>query len=367
MQDDLTQRDIKELCEQAGAVRDKGKGKVVSYSLNVFLPLTRLCRNACGYCDYRAFEPVSNELFLSPDQVLATALAGEAAGCTEALLVTGDKPELRYPEARRWLCDRHCDSTAHYACEMARLVLAETRLYPHTNVGVANRTELIELKQVNVSVGLMLETTAERLSRPGEPHGQAPDKLPRSRFDFLANAGDLRIPTTTGLLIGIGETRRERIETICAIRELHEKYGHIQEVIIQNFRPKPGSAMAQAVGVSLPEILWTCAAARLLLGPQMNLQVAPNLVPADSLAGCIGAGINDWGGISPLTPDYVNRDFPWPSLAVLQRETEVAGYRPRHRFPVYPEFVEFLPPPLKGRLEREADEEGYVRTPAVVS
>ncbi len=367
MQDDLTQRDIKELCEQAGAVRDQGRGKVVSYSVNVFLPLTRLCRNACGYCDYRTAEPISEEPFLSATEVLVTARAAEKAGCTEALFVTGDKPELRYPEARRWLRDRHFDSTAHYACEMARLVLAETRLYPHTNVGVANRAELIELKQVNVSIGLMLETTAERLSQPGKPHGRSPDKLPRSRFDFLANAGELRIPTTTGLLIGIGETRRERVETILAIRKLHEKYGHIQEVIIQNFRPKPGSAMTQAADVPLSEILWTCAAARLLLGPCVNLQVAPNLVPPDWLAACLGAGINDWGGISPLTPDYVNRDSPWPPLAVLRRETEAAGFRPRLRFPVYPEFMELLPPHLKERLKRDADEEGYVRTAAFVS
>lgn len=367
MEESLIHRDVREMCEEAAALRDQGKGKTVSYSLNVFLPLTRLCRNACGYCDYRMSEPISREPFLSATEVLATARAAEKAGCTEALFVTGDKPELRYPEARRWLRDQHCDSTAHYACEMARLVLAETRLYPHTNVGVANRTELIALKQVNVSIGLMLETTAERLSRPAEPHGESPDKVPRARLDFLANAGELGIPTTTGLLIGIGETRRERVETILAIRKLHQKYGHIQEVIIQNFRPKPGSAMAEAVDVPLSEILWTCAAARLLLGPGLNLQVAPNLVPRDWLAACLGAGINDWGGISPLTPDYVNRGSPWPPLAVLQRETGAAGYRPRHRFPVYPEFVELLPPHLKERLKRDADKECYVRTAAFVS
>ncbi len=362
MQEDLNQRDIQELCEQAGAVRDRGRGKTVSYSLNVFLPLTRLCRNACGYCDYRVAEPTSDDVFLSPDEVLATAHEGEAAGCSEALIVTGDKPEIRYPSARRWLRDHHFDSTAHYACEMGRLLLNDTRLYPHTNVGVVNRAELIQLKQVNASIGLMLETTAERLSQSGEAHGQSPDKLPRARLDFLANAGELGIPTTTGLLIGIGETRQERLETILAIRKLHRDYGHIQEVIVQNFRPKHGSAMAHSAGVPLSEILWTCAAARLLLGPCMNLQIAPNLVSDDWLAACLGAGINDWGGVSPVTPDYVNRDSPWPPLALLGEQTEAAGFRLRRRFPVYPEWIESLPTLVRERLKRDADEEGYVRT-----
>jgi len=360
MQDDLTQREIKELYEQAGSLRDQGKGKTVSYSRNVFLPLTRLCRNACGYCDFRVSEPFDDEIFFSPEEVLATARVGEKAGCTEALLVTGDKPELRYPDARRWLRDHHFDSTAHYASEMARLVLAETRLYPHTNAGVANRAELVELKQVNASVGLMLETTAERLCQPGEPHAQSPDKRPRARLDFLENAGELGIPTTTGVLIGIGETRQERLESILAIRKLQERYGNIQEVIVQNFRPKRESAMAQAAEVPLSEILWTCAAARLLLGACMNLQVAPNLVQGEWMAACLEAGINDWGGVSSVTPDYVNRDSPWPSLAFLQSQTESAGFRLRERFPVYPEFIELLPTPLQERLKRDADKEGYV-------
>ncbi len=367
MQEDLIGGDINELCERAARLRDLGKGKTVSFSLNVFLPLTRLCRNSCGYCDYRASESIRDDSFLSADEAIATAWAGETAGCTEALLVSGDKPELRYPEARRWLRDHHFDSTAHYACEIARLVLAETRLYPHTNVGVANWAELHELRQVNASIGLMLETTAIRLSRLGGPHDQSPDKLPGTRLDFLANAGELAIPTTTGLLIGIGETRHERLDTLIAIRRLHEDYGHIQEVIIQNLRPKPGSVMAQAPHVPLSEILWTCAAARLILGPSMNLQVAPNLLSNDWLAACLHAGLNDWGGVSPLTPDYVNRECPWPSLAVLQHLTDAAGFTLRRRFPVYPEFVRLLPRLLKERLERNADEDGYVRTAALVS
>jgi len=364
MQEDLRDRDINELCEQACALRDQGKGRTISYSLNVFLPLTRLCRNACGYCDYSMSETGCAGPFLSPDQVLATVRAGETAGCIEALLVAGDKPELRYPEVRGWLRDHHFDSTAHYACETARLILAETRLYPHTNVGVATRAELVEMKEVNASIGLMLETTAERLSQPSGAHGQSPDKLPRARLDCLADAGELRIPTTTGLLVGIGETRQERVEALLAIWTLHEKYGHIQEVIIQNFHPKPGSAMAQAAPVPMSEILWTCAAARLLLGPCLNLQVAPNLIPGRWLAACFGAGVNDLGGVSPLTPDYVNCDSPWPSLPELRTWTQTAGFKLRQRFPVYPRFFDFLPRLLRERVTRDADEEGYVRTAA---
>ncbi|RPJ59726.1 MAG: 7,8-didemethyl-8-hydroxy-5-deazariboflavin synthase subunit CofG [Acidobacteria bacterium] len=366
MQEDLAARDIEELCEQAAALRDRGKGKTVSYSLNVFLPLTRLCRNVCSYCDYRISEPPGEDFFLSPDEVLAAARNGEKAGCTEALLVTGDKPEMRYPEARRWLRDHHLDSTAQYACAMARLVLNETRLHPHTNAGVVNRGELAELKLVNASVGLMLETTAERLSQSGKAHFQSPDKVPQARLDFLARAGEMRIPTTTGLLIGIGETRQERQDTILAIRRVHENYGHIQEVIIQNFKPKSSlhgtHAAAQIASVPFSEILWTCAAARLLLGPCLNLQAAPNLVPRAWLTACLGAGINDWGGISPVTPDYVNQDSPWPPLAVLKQETEAAGFHLRRRFPVYPEFIDWLQPLLKERLMRDVDEDGYVRT-----
>ncbi|MFB3904352.1 MAG: 7,8-didemethyl-8-hydroxy-5-deazariboflavin synthase CofG [Acidobacteriota bacterium] len=366
MLEDFADQDIHQFCEQAAAVRDHGKGKTVSYSLNVFLPLTRLCRNACGYCDYRVTEPNGRALFLSAEEVLETARAGEKAGCAEALFVAGDKPERRYPEARRWLRDRHFDSTAHYACEMARLVLSNTRLYPHTNIGLANRAELIELKQVNASIGLMLETTAQRLSCLGGPHGQSPDKFPPTRLEFLACAGELRIPTTTGLLIGIGETRAERLDAILAISRLQRDYGHIQEVIIQNFRPKLGSSMAEVVDVPCSEILWTCAAARLLLGPSLNLQVAPNLLPRRWLAACLGAGVNDWGGISPLTPDYVNHESPWPPLAALREETEAAGFKLRQRFPIYPEFIDRLPPRLKERLRKDADEEGYVRSPALV-
>ena len=362
MQDDLTQCDIEEFCEQAARVRDAGKGRTVSYSLNVFLPLTRLCRNACRYCDYRVSQPDGGPVFVSPEEVLTIARAGERAGCTEALLVSGDKPELRFPKRGAGFVTT--TSTARLTMPVKwPASLSPKRDSIRTPMsGVANRAELVELKKVNASIGLMLESTAERLSRAGGPHDLSPDKLPRVRLDFLANAGELRIPTTTGLLIGIGETRRERLAAIHAIRKLHEEYGHIQEVIVQNFRPKNGSDMHAAAAVPLSEILWTSAAARLLLGPRMNIQVAPNLVPRDWLAACLGAGVNDWGGVSPLTPDYVNRECPWPELSSLQRQTESAGFVLRPRFPVYPEFVKFLPPLLGDRLNQEADEGGYVRT-----
>lgn len=366
MKDALWQMGIEELCEQAAELRDQGKGRTISYSLNVFLPLTRLCRNNCGYCDYRMARPITEGLFLHPEQVIASARAGEKAGCAEALLVSGDKPEQRYPAARRWLREHHFDSTAHFACEMARLVLDETRLFPHTNVGVANRAEITAMKEVNASIGLMLETTNHQLGQGGKPHDQSPDKHPQARLGFLANAGELGIPTTTGLLVGIGETRKDRVEAIAAIGRLHEKYGHIQEVIIQNFRPKRESAMAEVPAIPVSEILWTCSVARLLLGPGMNLQVAPNLIPTDRLAACLRAGTNDWGGISPLTVDFVNLDSPWPPLAVLRKQTEAAGFFLRQRFPVYPEFVDLLQPMLKDRVGAAADDEGYVRKETLV-
>ena len=371
MLSDLLTADVSDLCAQAGRLRDQGKGKTISYSLNVFLPLTRLCRNRCGYCDYRV-EPLKREpeerdsLFLSPEEILATARAAQDAGCTEALFVTGDKPERRYPDEGRWLRERHLDSTPHYAFEMARLILSHTRLYPHTNAGVMTPAELKALKQVNASIGLMLETTADRLCRPGYPHAHSPDKLPQVRLDFLRQAGKLHIPTTTGLLIGIGETRSERLQAILEIRRIQEEYGHIQEVIIQNFKPKQGTAMAKMSGPPLSEILWTCAAARLLLGPEMNIQVAPNLVPGGSGAfgRCLAAGINDWGGISPLTPDFVNRESRWPAVTELKEKTEQHGFILRRRFPVYPEFIRrksrFLSRCIYEKLNQDADSEGYV-------
>jgi len=362
---------ISELCKQACLLRDQGKGRTVSYSPNVFIPLTRLCRNACGYCNYRLPENDSEAPFLSPDEVLAIARAGERAGCTEALIVTGDKPEFRYSKARRWLTEHHSESTGHYAAEMGRLIFSETQLYPHTNAGVIGREELIRLTESNASVGLMLETVADRLGHHGRPHAKSLDKDPPARLDFLRQTGRLSIATTTGLLIGIGETRQERLETILAIQKINEQYGHIQEVIIQNFRPKAGSEMADMSEPPLSEILWTCATARILLGADMNLQVAPNLLPNCSRTACLGAGINDWGGVSPLTPDYVNRESPWPTLSELQRETEEAGFALRPRFPVYPEFIQagprFLAPQILKRLTEDCDHEGYIRTGALVA
>jgi FO synthase len=342
----------------------------VTFSASVFIPVTHRCRDACGYCNYRQAGNETAAGFLSEEQVLALVHEGELAGCTEALLVTGDKPELAYPEVRRWLADRHYDSTAHYVYELAERILSETHLYPHSNVGVVGRAELERLHEVNASLGLMLETTSRRLCYGDGAHVQSPDKSPELRLEFLSVAGELGIPVTTGLLLGIGETRQERIDTVLAIKEINDRYGHIQEVIVQNFRPKPATPMASHRAPSLLEIVWTTGMTRAILGPGMNIQVPPNLI-AD-IPGAYGAvleaGANDWGGVSPITGDCINAEAPWPSLERLRAETSRAGFRLRHRFPVYPEFIRlktgFISSRVRARLFADADEEGYVRSAA---
>ena len=316
-----------------------GHGYTVSFSRKVFIPLTRLCRDVCHYCTF-AQPPRSGERpYLTPEEVLAIARAGEAAGCKEALFTLGDQPERRYAAARRALADLGAESTLAYLEAAAGLVLRETGLLPHLNPGVMAEAWLQRLRAVSVSQGIMLETTAERLSRRGGPHFGSPDKTPSVRLATLEAAGRARVPFTTGLLIGIGETRAERIETLLAIRGLHERYGHIQEVIVQNFRAKPGTRMADAPEPTLEDHLWTIAVARIVLGPAMNIQAPPNLRP-DALAQLIRAGINDWGGVSPVTPDHVNPEAPWPHLDVLERATERAGRTLIERLAIYPEFLQ---------------------------
>ena len=353
------------LCDQATALRDQARGTTISFSPKVFIPLTRLCRDSCGYCVFRQ-EPQPNEdCFMRPEEVLSVARSGQQKGCREALFVLGERPEVRYPEARRWLTERGCDSTVDYLFQMCQLVLRETSLYPHTNAGILTRSELTALQQVNASLGLMLESTSLRLSEPGGPHAVAPSKHPRVRVNALRLAGELGIPFTTGILVGIGETLEERIEALNLIRDLHQRYGHIQEVIIQNFKAKPGTAMASAAGPSFAEMLETIALARLILGRQMNIQAPPNLSATDRrYLEYLGAGLNDWGGISPITIDYVNPEAPWPHLQELTNRTAERGFKLRARFPVYPEYIyekgHLIPSELRGRLRKEADSEGYI-------
>lgn len=356
--------DLPAVCAAACVVRERGKGRTVTFSPKVFIPLTRLCRDRCGYCTFRTTPRDDARLYMDPAEVVAVARAGEAAGCTEALFTLGERPEQRFPEARRWLAQRGYRTTVEYLRDAAALVLRETSLWPHLNPGTMSRREMETLREVSASMGLMLESTSERLCGPGGPHEGAPSKRPRVRLRTLETAGRLRVPFTTGLLIGIGETPEERVDTLLAIRESHERWGHIQEVIVQNFRAKPGTPMARWPEPPPEDVMRTAAVARLILGAHMNIQVPPNLT-SPGFAGYLAAGINDWGGVSPVTADYVNPEAPWPALRVLREATEEKGFTLRARLPVYPEYVvhrpEYLAPSLRDRLRAAADPMGYAR------
>ncbi len=324
-----------QLCAEACRLRP---GRLVTYSPKVFIPLTTLCRDVCGYCTFARPPRRGERAYMSVDEVLEIARAGAAAGCHEALFTLGDKPELRYRVARDELAALGCETTIEYLARAARAVLEETGLLPHLNPGVMSRDELVALREVSASMGIMLETASDRLSGKGMPHHGSPDKLPARRLETIAAAGELEIPFTTGILIGIGETREERIEALLAIRELDERYGHIQEVIVQNFRAKPGTRMADHPEPELDEHLWTIAAARILLGPDRHVQAPPNLAYSE-FPRLLDAGIDDWGGVSPVTIDHVNPEAPWPELEALGEATRSRGLELAPRLPVYPEYL----------------------------
>ncbi len=360
----LLRRELADLMAAARALRDAGHGAVISYSPKVFIPLTKACRDACGYCTFAQPPARDRPPFLTPDAVLSIARAGAARGCTEALFTLGDKPERRYRRVADWL-DRHgYATTLDYLRDMAALVLRETGLLPHLNPGVMTAADYARLRPVAVSMGVMLETTAARLGDRGGPHEGAPDKVPGVRLDSLAAAGAAAVPMTTGLLIGIGETRAERLEALSAIAELQGRYGHIQEVIIQPFRAKPGTRMAGHGEPALEELVWTIAVARLTLGAAMNIQSPPNLAPAD-LPALIDAGINDWGGVSPVTPDHVNPEAPWPERDRLAAVTAAAGKTLVPRLPLYPGYAadaaRWLDPNLHAAVLRAQDAQGWGR------
>ena len=353
------------MCEAASRMRDLGKGRTVSFSPKVFIPLTHLCRDFCGYCIFRKSpEQAGDTLYMTPEQVLDVARAGQRLGCTEALFTLGERPEQRYPEAKDWLEKRGFRTTLEYLAYVNRLVLEETALLPHANPGTMSRRELAALRPYNPSVGVMLESTAVALYGPDGAHEFAPSKRPRVRLRTMELAGELRLPFTTGILIGIGETREDRIESLLAIRDLHRRFGHVQEVIVQNFRAKPGTAMAGELDADTVEFLWSVAAARLILGPDANVQVPPNL-SADNYRIYLNAGINDWGGVSPLTIDFVNPEAPWPALTQLKEQTEAAGFQLKPRLPVYPEYFlntgDYLPEALRAKVRNLADDDGYVQ------
>ncbi|MFQ5662361.1 MAG: 7,8-didemethyl-8-hydroxy-5-deazariboflavin synthase CofG [Terriglobia bacterium] len=354
--------ELPELLAAAVALRERFKPGIITYSRKVFLPLTNLCRDYCGYCTFRRDPHQAGAQTMTPEEVLEVATAGEKLGCREALFSLGDKPELAFPEMRAWLHERGYKSTLHYLEAMCELVLRKTNLLPHANPGLMSAAWLRRLRAYNPSLGLMVETTGGALLRPGAAHARAPDKVPALRRQTIEEAGKLGIPFTTGLLIGIGETPADRIDTLLMLQELHRRYGHIQEVIIQNFRAKPTIPMRNWLEPSRGEMLRTVAVARLLLG-NMNIQAPPNL-SAPHYEELLSAGINDWGGISPLTPDFINPEAPWPHLEELKRRTEAAGYRVKQRLPVYPEFLSAVtatPGLLAEKALAAADPHGYAR------
>lgn len=352
---------LEELLEVAHEVREQGKGKTVSFSKKVFIPLTTLCRDYCSYCTFRKDPGQPGAHFMTPDEVLAFAEEGRRAGCKEALFSLGDQPERIFPEAREFLRQQGYARTLDYLVAICELVLERTGLLPHANPGVMDGAALDKLRESNASVGLMLENVSVRLMRDGFPHANAPDKVPLLRLRTMEEAGKRSIAFTTGILIGIGETMEERIDSLLAIREMHEKYGHIQEVIVQNFRAKPDIPMANHPEPGLEEMLRTVAIARLILGAQMNLQAPPNLSYED-FPRLLDAGINDWGGISPVTKDFINPEAAWPQIERLRAETEAKGFELRERLALYPEFIareEFLSTRLREKVNALTGTDGF--------
>ena len=337
--DRLLSRDLASLMGEAAAIRDATFGERVTFSKKVFIPLTHLCRDTCGYCTFVHPPKKGEAAYLTPEQVLAIARAGQAAGCAEALFTLGDKPELKWKPAAEALQAMGYATTLDYLAAMGALVFKETGLLPHFNPGLMDAADLASLRKSSVSMGIMLETAADRLGERGGPHFGAPDKVPALRLATIAAAGEAKVPFTTGILIGIGETRAERIEALLALRELHRAHGHLQEVIIQNFRAKPDTRMAAAPEPSFEELLWTVAVARLIFGDTLSVQAPPNL-QEPGYGQLIEAGIDDWGGVSPVTPDHVNPERPWPQIEALAKESARYGKVLTERLAVYPRYVQ---------------------------
>lgn len=354
---------LDDLLAAATHVRQSGKGTVVSFSKKVFIPLTTLCRDYCSYCTFRKDPGQPGAHFMTPEEVLALAEQGRRAGCKEALFSLGDQPERIFPEARDFLRSQGFTRTLDYVAAMSELVLEKTGLLPHANPGLMDRPALERLKESNASVGLMLENVSVRLMRDGLPHAKAPDKVPALRLRTIEEAGKLSLAFTTGILIGIGETMEERIDSLLAIRALHEQYSHVQEVIVQNFRAKPEIPMAAHPDPPLEEMLRTLAIARLILGEKMNLQAPPNLSYGD-FPRLLEAGINDWGGISPVTKDFINPEAAWPQIDRLRVETQARGFTLRERLALYPEFIrrpEYSSPRVRKSLNELSSPDGYAR------
>jgi FO synthase len=366
--DALLAAPLDEMIAEAGRIRDHGHGARITYSPKVFVPLTMLCRDRCGYCTFAKAPARVASPYLSLDEVLELARRGAALGCHEALFTLGEEPEARYPAAAEWLAAHGHRSTVDYLVAAAGAVLSETALLPHANAGALSQADLERLRAVSPSQGMMLETLAARLGDPGGPHHGAPDKTPARRLATLEAAGMARVPFTTGILVGIGETRAERLDALFAIAASHARHGHVQEVIVQNFLPKPGTAMHRVAPCDPDEMLWSVAAARIVLGPRMHVQAPPNL--ADDLTALVDAGIDDWGGVSPVTPDHVNPERPWPALDALRAATEASGKVLAPRLTVYPEYVDgaetWLHPDVHSAVLAASDGEGRARDDAEV-
>jgi 7,8-didemethyl-8-hydroxy-5-deazariboflavin synthase CofG subunit len=354
---------LDELLARASAMRDAGRGRTITFSAKVFVPLTNLCRDYCGYCTFRRDPGEAGAHTMTGDEVVALAQAGGRAGAKEALFSLGDKPEAIFPEHRAFLKAQGHHTTLQYLRAVCARTLEESPLLPHVNPGLMSERDLASLREVSVSMGIMLETVSERLLAAGHAHAVAPDKVPARRLKTIQLAGKLGIPFTTGILIGIGETPRERVDALAAIRDLHERYGHVQEVIIQNFRAKPAIPMKDAPEPGIEDHLRTLAVARLLLGADVNIQAPPNLTPG-VYPRLLAAGLNDWGGISPLTLDHINPEKPWPLIRELRAATEGLGFTFRERLAIYPEYAsraEFLDERLRARVSGWLDASGLVK------
>lgn len=332
------------LTARAAQLRDTHWGETLTYSRKVFVPLTNMCRDDCGYCTFVQKPGSGSARVMNPEEVMAVVREGERLGCKEVLFSLGEKPELRYPEAREALAALGHDSMIDYLAEMCARVLDESSLLPHVNAGTLSEADVARLKPVSVSMGMMLENVSRRLLQRGEAHFACPDKVPVQRLRTLERAGRQGVPFTTGILIGIGETWAERVDSLLAINDLHLRYGHIQEVIVQNFRAKPGTAMAGHPEPSLDDMVRTLVLARLLLDPSISLQAPPNL--AERFAAYIDAGINDWGGISPVTIDHINPERAWPQIASLRQATAHCGFGLEERLAVYPRYLRQAPEPF---------------------
>jgi FO synthase len=350
--------DASPLLDEATRLRDAGHGRTVTYSRKVFIPITTLCRDTCTYCTF-VKPPGGGGEYLTPEEVLAIAMAGDEYDCTEALLTLGDKPEEKWHQARSFLDEQGCATTIDYVVRMSELIRSETRLFPHANPGIMTSEDIAVLRPTNASMGLMLENISDRLTEPGMPHHDCPDKVPSLRVETIRGAGRQRVPFTTGILVGIGETPREVIDSLFALASLASEYGHIQEVIIQNFRAKANTRMRFAPEPEIPYFVKVVAAARWIMGASANVQVPPNLT--DDFSVYLDAGINDWGGVSPLTIDWVNPEAPWPHLEHLDAVTADAGFTLTPRLPVYPEFLSdtWIDPELLGDALARTDESGH--------